>query len=313
MILKPVIKGLLTFVPGANRILPRRGTGGTDSASYCYGVWLKHLTYLAENGMTGVPRTLAELGPGDSLGIGLAAMLCGVDRYIALDIVEFSTNPGNLEIFDELVELFRARAPRPNKGWPDYDEFLDDGLFPGHILTDKQMASALRPERVAAIRRAVENPGREVDGVSVSYVVPWSSSAVIEHSSVDLVISHSVLEHVADPEHTYEALKSWLKPQGRMTHQIDLSCHNLAHQWNGHRSYPEWLWKIIEGKRDFLINREPCSVHLDLISRSGFQIDFVLKRTRTGGIRRDQLDRSWASISEEDLDCSELFLQAIKN
>ena len=97
-----------------------------------------------------------------------------------------------------------------------------------------------------------------------------------------------------------------------MTHQIDLSCHNLAHQWNGHRSYPEWLWKITLGNRDFLINREPCSVHLDLISRYGFEVDFVLKRMRTGGIRRDQLDESWRDITDEDLNCSEVFLQAIK-
>ena len=74
-----ILKGMLTFVPGITRVMPGigLGTGGTDSARYCYGVWLKYLTLLHENGMHAIPGTIAELGPGDSLGIGLAAMLSG--------------------------------------------------------------------------------------------------------------------------------------------------------------------------------------------------------------------------------------------
>ncbi|MBU8869996.1 MAG: class I SAM-dependent methyltransferase [Gemmatimonadales bacterium] len=262
--------------------------------------------------MTRIPHTLAELGPGDSLGIGFSAMLCGVDKYFALDVVEYSNNPRNLEIFDELVDMFRARAPRPTKGWPDFDEFLDTRLFPSHILTDELMESALSPERVASIRRAIQNLGQTVDGISISYVVPWSNPEIIEHSSVDLVISHSVLEHVSDLEATYHALYSWLKPQGRISHQIDFTSHGLSNEWNGYRAYSQWLWKIILGKRTFLINREPYSTHLDLILHSGFQLDIVLKRIQIDGIPRNKLDKSWKAISDEDLNCSGVFLQATK-
>ena len=116
MKMRPVVKGLLTFIPGMQRILPKGAGGDTDSAYYCYGVWLKHLTLLWENGLRSMPNTIAELGPGDSLGIGLAALLCGANNYYALDVKEYSHIETNLKIFDELVALFKSHAKRPIKG-----------------------------------------------------------------------------------------------------------------------------------------------------------------------------------------------------
>src|SRR5689334_13627986 len=158
MRIRTAIKGLLTFVPGIQRVLTERGTGGTNSASYCYGVWLKHLTLLWENGMRSIPNTLAELGPGDSLGVGIAAMLCGVNRYYALDVVKHSNIEINLKILDELVELLKARARRPTKGWPDFDEYLDSNGFPSHILNGPLLSETLAAKRIEAIRRAIETP-----------------------------------------------------------------------------------------------------------------------------------------------------------
>jgi len=135
-VLKPAIKGLLTFIPGVSNLLPPRREGGTKSAAYCYDVWLKHLVFLWESGVRTIPKTYAELGPGDSLGIGLCAMLCGAERYFALDVLRHSNTERNLLIFDELLGRFRSRAPRPNRGWPDFDPFLNDRLFPEHILPD---------------------------------------------------------------------------------------------------------------------------------------------------------------------------------
>ena len=115
-----ILRGALTLVPGIERFAPKIGigTGGTNSAAYCHGVWLKHLVMLWENGMRRMPTTMAELGPGDSLGIGLAAMLSGVDEVIALDVVQHFDPAFNLAIFDELVERFRSRQPRWRQGWP---------------------------------------------------------------------------------------------------------------------------------------------------------------------------------------------------
>src|SRR3954471_22067499 len=106
MYLRPFVIGAATFIPGIRQLLTRKGTGSTSSARYCYEVWFKHLVLLWAHGMRSIPQSLAELGPGNSLGVGLAAMLCGVDRYVALDVVNYSNPRVNLAVFDELVDLF---------------------------------------------------------------------------------------------------------------------------------------------------------------------------------------------------------------
>jgi hypothetical protein len=282
MIIKPVVKGLLTFVPGAARVLPKGRTGGTNRASYCLEVWLKHLALLRAAGMSATPRTLAELGPGDSIGVGLAALLSGVERYYALDVVRFSNVDSNLAIFDELAALAKAADP------------------------------SLSGERAARIRAAIASPGSGGGGVTIKYMVPWSDVRAIEPESVDAIVSHAVLEHVVDLESTYRALALWLKPGGMMSHQIDLTSHNVAEKWNGYRAYPEFLWKAIAGRRPYLINRQPCSVHLDLLEKNGFEIVSTKRVDRTDGIARSQLSRRWKNISDADLACSDLTVQARK-
>jgi methyltransferase family protein len=313
MWIRTAVKGLLTFVPGMQRVLTARGTGGSNSASYCYGVWLKHLTLLWEKGMRSIPRTFAELGPGDSLGVGLAAMLCGVNRYYALDVVKHSNTEINLNIFNELVELLKARAPRPTKGWPDFDQYLDSSCFPSHILNDQILKEALSKKRIEAIRDAIlGKPDDHAHELTIKYMVPWSDDNIIERNSVDLILSHSVLEHVVDIEKTYQALHAWLRPKGMMSHQIDFESHGISRKWNGYRAYSELLWKAMMGKRSFLINRQPHSVHLDIMKKNGFIIASDFMRYRRDGIHRSELSSHWQNITDDDLTCSGTFIVAIK-
>jgi len=310
--IRTAVKGLLTFVPGIKRVLPERGTGGTNSAHYCYGVWLKHLTLLWENGMRSMPNTLAELGPGDSLGVGLAALLCGVKRYYALDVVRHSNIEVNLKIFDELVELLKSRTGRPTKGWPDIDKFLDSNLFPSHILNDGLLKESLSEERIKAIHNAIQNPAHHTREVTIKYMVPWSDEKIIENNTVDIILSHSVLEHVVDLENTYQALYSWLRPTGMMSHQIDFQSHGVSEKWNGYRMYSELLWKIMLGKRSFLINRQPHSMHIDIMKKNDFIIACDLTRHRKDGIQRSDLSKYWENITNDDLTCSGAYILAIK-
>ena len=82
---RATLAGLATYVPGYEYLEP---TGGTSSARYCYSVWLRHLVMAYDSGLLQrPPATVAELGPGDSIGIGLAALLSGARKYHALDVV----------------------------------------------------------------------------------------------------------------------------------------------------------------------------------------------------------------------------------
>src|SRR5262245_51065395 len=100
---KPYLIGLLTYTPLAPRYqIPR--TGGTDDPAYCYGVFLHHLVHAHRAGLATFPEVVAELGPGDSLGTGLAWLIAGAERYLAFDVRRYATAEQNTQVFDALVE-----------------------------------------------------------------------------------------------------------------------------------------------------------------------------------------------------------------
>jgi len=98
-----------------SRIRDRRhGGGSTSSAAYCYAVWMRHLVALSEAGLLArVPTSVAELGPGDSIGVGLAGILSGVRSYVAVDAAVF-VRGDPLEPLDELARMIRDRTPIPD-------------------------------------------------------------------------------------------------------------------------------------------------------------------------------------------------------
>lgn len=312
MRLGPVARGLLTYFPAINELLPSATTGGaTTSANYCYGVWLKHLTLLHANGLPAVPRTIAELGPGDSLGVGLCGLLSGADQYVGLDVVAHSNPAANQLVLHDLVAKFRDRAPNADHGWPQFDSYLDARGFPSQILGEELLRTTLSPERVDAIRQAISLPSVGSQ-ISVEYKAPWFDPRVIEEDSIDLIVSQSVLEHVEDLAGTYQALYQWLKPGGWMSHQIDFKSHQLSKRWNGYRTCSEGMWALTFGKRPFLINRQPASVHLRLLKETGFTLVTEQKYLRQDGVCRNELAPLWSQISEEDLNCSGLYVIARK-
>jgi len=305
-------KGLACYVPGLRRL--SGGTGGTNSARYCYSVWLRHLVMASRHGLGAVPESVAELGPGDSLGTGVAALLSGASRYCALDLIAFANPQMNLRIFDELVELFRRRAPIPDQAeLPALKPLLDLYDFPHHLVTQEVLDWALAAPRVAAIRRAIASPADAAGGeVRVAYRAPWHDAKVIEPGAVDMVFSQSVLQHVDDLETTYAALHAWLKSGGIMTHQVGFGCHGTAQEWNGHWAYGDWAWKIMRGGRPYLTNRQPHSVHVGLFRKHGFEIVCDVRRTETSGIGRDRLARRFRDMSDEDLTTMSAFIIAIR-
>src|SRR5215831_2336575 len=117
MKVKELVHGVVTLIPGMNQFRAK-GTSGTDSARCCYSVWLRHLVMAFNNGLNFNPSVVAELGPGDSLGIGIAALISGAAKYFAFDVVEHANLERNLRIFDDLVTLFESRADIPGR-----DEF----------------------------------------------------------------------------------------------------------------------------------------------------------------------------------------------
>ncbi|HLA72647.1 MAG TPA: methyltransferase domain-containing protein [Steroidobacteraceae bacterium] len=296
--IRALLSGAATYIPGYRAM---RATGGTDSARYCYTVWLRHLT-LANAGAPHlqVPHTVAELGPGDSIGIGVAALLSGAEQYYAFDVVAYPDLRRNLSIFGELVELFRRREPIPAEGeFAALQPRVPDTCFPAALLDEQRMRAALDPGRIAAIRASLENPA--VPGSRIVYRAPWTDDARIESASVDHIFSQAVLEHVVDLPTVYGAMRRWLKPAGVMTHQIDYRCHGKADNWNGHWSYSDLAWRIVVGRRPYLLNRLPHSAQMALLRVGGFELVRETRELDASGITRASLAQRFREMSEDDL------------
>jgi hypothetical protein len=298
--------GLASFVPGLRRFT-NRASGGTDVARYCYSVWLRHLVRAHEAGLPTTSGCVAELGPGDSLGIGLAAVLCGADRYIALDVKAHANPDRNLRIFDELVGLFRARAPIPdNAEFPAVQPPLSSYAFPEHILTPDRLKASLAEPRLEQIRSAILGERAQI---SIAYKAPWNDPSIIEAGCVDFLLSQAVLEHVEDLDVTYRAMRTWMKPAAAMSHAIDFSCHEITRTWNGHWTLGGAVWRAVRGTRGYLINRQPWSVHRKLLSKYGFKTVHVENhRGDVAGSFRPA--GPFKSLSADDVSTRGVFVQA---
>lgn len=309
MNLRPIAAGISSYLPGPLRLAI--GTGGTDSARYCYSVWLRHLVTLNRNGLGTVPRVVAELGPGDSLGIGLAALLSGSEIYFAFDLLEYANVKRNLRIFDELVCMFIRRDAIPDESeFPVVMPRLDSYDFPHHIIGNLQLKQALDLPRLETIRRSIVNPN--LAGAMIRYIVPWSDSSVVEPGTVDLIYSQAVLQHVDDLHNTYRCMNIWLKPGGYLSHSIDFKCMGTSNEWNGHWCYSDLLWRLIRGRRPFLINREPRSRHMTLLQEHGFKVVIESSIKLQSNLSITDLAERFRSLSDNDLVTSASFVQAVK-
>ncbi len=289
---------------------PPAGTGGTTSAQYCYSVFLRHLVIADQHGFATDPHTVVELGPGDSIGIGLMALLTGAELYYALDAVRHASSETNLLIFDQLVKLLAARASIPFDG--EYAEILpelDDYTFPEKILNEARLTRALAPER---LKRLYDALAGDLTTGPIRYIAPMGRMNEIPAETVDLILSQAVMEHVDQLEETYAECFRCLKPGGFMSHQIDFRCHDTAPEWNGHWKYSDLTWRLMRGCRPWFINRHPCSTHIGLIDQAGFNIRARMEQYSSFGIARRQLASRFKSLSESDLKTAGIFVLASK-
>lgn len=305
---KALLAGLATWIPGYDHA---RATGGTDSARYCYSVWLRHLILAQASGRlpAGVPQVVAELGPGDSIGIGIAALLSGARKYFALDLVRYSDLRRTQAMVAELVGLFEDRVPVPGRSeFPALKPALERDDFPHHLLDDSSLHAALEPDRIVAIREAI---ARASDSPTmIAYQAPWNDPAVVEPGSVDFIFSQAVLEHVDDLDGTYAAMRRWIAPAGLMSHQIDFKCHRKADTWNGHWTYSDLAWKVVVGNRAYLLNREPYSRHLALVKKNGFELVADRPVRSVSVLGKGQLAARFRELSDDDLTTSGAWILA---
>ena len=305
--MRTLLVGIATFVPGLNALHRRISRApGTDSARYCYSVWLRHLSLASKAGLCSrTPRYVAELGPGESIGIGLAALIAGAESYTGFDVIPLTSLERNLAVFEDLVHLFRSREAIPGPSeFPEIKPSIDDYSFPHDLLDSIDLSDA----RMAQIRRSICQPGYSES--MIRYVAPWWDSSVISPNSIDMIFSQAVLEHVDDLAHAYDAMKSWLAPGGFVAHQIDFRSHATSSTWDGHRQYGDLRWALMRGRRPYLINRAPISVHLTHLASAGFCITADIRVSSPSTVPRSRLAPKFRNLSDDDLTTSGAFILA---
>ena len=291
-----IVKGMLTYVPALNAWRQHRAsTGGSSSPRYCYGVWLRHLVTLRRHGFDVRGASIAELGPGDSIGTGLAALLSGAQRYVGLDIVPYSTKADLRRMLTDLAELYAAKAPIP-----------DDREFPAVRPT---LTSYSFPEFVPGGAEAISNANRLMPAIEqglsesaeIGYHAPWDAASIVSAGSIDLVFSQAVLQYVADLESVYRLMFRWLRPGGFCSHSTGLGANNFSPFWNGHWAYTDREWRLVRGRRECIVNREPLSAHLRLAESAGFDILHVDAQHDAGGLASSDLASAFRGLDPDDL------------
>ena len=241
-------------------------------ARYFYSVWLRHLVCVSAIRPNFSFNVVAELGPGDALGIGICALLSGAKRYIGLDRIAFGLRADNLSLLNELTELFKRREPIPDdEEFPGVYPQLHDYSFPHYILTDELLEQGLSSANIERLKKVLLNSDLGHESI-LGYSAPWDSKELIASNTVDLLLSQAVLEHVDEIEGAYRAMGDWLKTSGVMSHRIDYTCHGITRDWYGHWTISANLWTIVRGKRAYLINRFTHSRHINAMKKSNLKV-----------------------------------------
>ncbi|SDH10813.1 methyltransferase domain-containing protein [Roseospirillum parvum] len=297
---RALAKGLISLVaPGATHIRHDK-----RSAAYFYSALMRHLVRLDAHGARPRLGAVAELGPGAALGMGLTALLLGAESYRGLDIAPYAGDAeANRALLDQLAGLVADRAGIPHGG--DFARIrptLADHRFPDWLPLDPDTVRA----RARTLAPALAAPGTP----PIHYTAPWTR-ADAEAGTIDWLFSQAVLEHVDDVPATWAAIARWLAPGGVTSHQIDLRSHGTATTWNGHWAIPPTTWKLMRGRRPYLLNRQPLSAHLKALEQAGLELIAIDRSPAPDpGTPRHNLQEPWRSLPDDDLTTAGAFVTA---
>jgi SAM-dependent methyltransferase len=302
---RSLLKGLGSFVM-PNLRNSHVGPGAVLSAETLYSIFLRYIFYLYScAGFSIDGAVVVELGPGCSLGFGMAALLSGASRYYAFDVVDHVAVDTELRVFDRLLELFRKKAAVPHSGKDaQVFPFLSSYDFPDSCLQQDSLLSTLDEKRVAEIREDIADRR----GDFVRYQAPWGIEMTNLSTKADLIVSNAVLEHVDDLELAYAAFRNWIKPGGYMAHLIDFRAHGLFNVWNGHWACSEFTWKLLRGRRNYLINRVPHSRHAELLAKFNFAVIDDIRIWSVDGLVRENFSPQFRNMPSDDANTQLAFL-----
>lgn len=210
--------------------------GAMNQAEYAIKIFSLHAMRCFPGGIFPPGLVILELGPGDSIASAVIADAYGVAKTYLIDAGNYATK--NIAFYKSLSECLNKKNIRAS----DFD-------------TDSSFNSLLKKYKATYLTRGIE------------------SLREIPDNSVDMIWSHSVLEHIRahELEDILEQLNRILKPGGKFSHNIDYQDH-LQGALNNLR-FPSWLWESeIFAKSGFYTNRVPAVAMHDLCKKLGVTV-----------------------------------------
>lgn len=221
-------------------------------------------------------KQVAEIGPGDSFGSGMAALYSGAGTYTALDVIRHATHTTNLQVNDGILQLFLQQQDIPHQEFPDLSPALSDYHFPHNLLpADPE----LYREKHRQIKRSLESASG-ADTV-LDYQVSWMDTSAVPDREYDLIFSQAAMEHVSDIHQAYRKMHRMLRTGGIISHQVDFRAHEMTASWDGHFYILPRTWQILAHGRKYPMNRLPLSAHLEALTVAGFRLINLVRQTGT--------------------------------
>lgn len=263
-LLKSLIKGILTFIPGVNAILRLRKIKSEHSCSdayFCYNLWLRIIVSLNEKGFGEQLSRIGEIGNGRSLGVGLCALLSGSKEYFSFEIDNTFDSELNIKLLDDLIVLFRRKTPISDQLRININ--VNNLEYPDKIIKQKYLDNYF----VEEIRKDILSGPERMKIIHI--INDWQNYSSL---GLNLIFSRAVMEHVANPSDVYQSAVFHLVEDGIMIHDIELHSHGITTIPDGHYDIPDCFWRIIFGKREYFLNRWNLCDHIDEIRKLNCQI-----------------------------------------
>lgn len=261
-----------------------------DSLRY---IQMVHREYLEQAGIDRFHGQVAEVGPGDSSGVGLLMLADGAQQ---VDLVDRFYSRRDLDYHKAVYARLREAAPALQSLAPlDFD-------------------------------------GENCAGLARRYGPNATAEAFfVERSGYDFIVSRAVMEHVLDPVTSIERMAAALKPGGWMLHVVDLRDHGMFTDYGFPEltflRIPPWFYRHMS-EAIARPNRVPLSRYRRTLPSAEFKVTGLvgvgrldrptryeaipeeMRRRSLDAVRRQRkrLHPAFQGESDEDLSVSGFFL-----
>lgn len=214
---------------------------------YVFLLYKHHLGKVSEKyNFQVADKVVVEIGPGSNLGLALCLIANGASKVYCVDKYH-SLSPNLGSFYQDLVEKIVK-------------------LMSGVMVDSETMRGHLDEAVSFQANQAIFNPEK------LAYICPCDAAGLpLDDATIDLLLSHAVLEHVSNLRGVISENARVLKPGGYVSHQVDFRDHRNFDTPFDFLRYSSTLWKLVNIGGGHL-NRVRPFEYLCRFSEAGFEL-----------------------------------------